>query len=424
MHEEHWDVSDSDVERRHDSRENASPIRADLLPVAVGVMAHNEEATIEACLRSILTEPCGRAGVTSVVVVASGCTDATASIVRRLAACDDRLRLIEEPVRGGKAAAINLFLAATSEPVCALVSGDVVLDSGSLSRLLEPFVDPTVAMTGGRPVPTNSTRGITGRVVDVLWTLHHDVALRAPKLGEVVAFRRTFDSIDERTLTDEVSIEAIVTANGGRLVYIPDAIVHNRGPETVREFIAQRRRIHAGHLRVRATCGHRPATMDMGAVLRAAGRRLLRSPEQTPALAAAAVLECVARGQARLDVRLGREPQDGRWEPIVSTKRLARPGQVIRRHCEDVLELHVRATDRRHARQVLPDVGRLVRRTDVVLDGGTCLIVEARCDIDGAASLAARLSAALPGCRIIAEAGASLVGRAVEPRVAVEEAAS
>jgi len=56
----------------------------------VGVLAHNEEHTIEVCLRSIIGEPLVR----SVVVVASGCTDGTEDIVARMAEHDPRVRLV------------------------------------------------------------------------------------------------------------------------------------------------------------------------------------------------------------------------------------------------------------------------------------------------------------------------------------------
>src|SRR5712664_2853543 len=65
----------------------------------VGVLAHNEEATIETSLRALLEELNVSTHVKSLVVVASGCTDSTESIVRGVAACDSRIKLIAEPLR-------------------------------------------------------------------------------------------------------------------------------------------------------------------------------------------------------------------------------------------------------------------------------------------------------------------------------------
>ena len=48
---------------------------------------------------------------------------------------------------------------------------------------------------------------------------------------------------------DEASIEAIVRAAGLELRYVPEAVVRNKGPETVADLVRQRRRITAGHSR-------------------------------------------------------------------------------------------------------------------------------------------------------------------------------
>ena len=49
--------------------------------------------------------------------------------------------------------------------------------------------------------------------------------------------------------------------------YVPTAIVRNKGPETLADFLRQRRRIYAGHLAVRDTTNYSVSTMN--------GRRIL-----------------------------------------------------------------------------------------------------------------------------------------------------
>jgi chlorobactene glucosyltransferase len=60
------------------------------------VPARDEEANIERCVRSLLTQDYPRERL-SVVVVDDGSTDRTAGIVRAIAAEDDRLRLVHAP---------------------------------------------------------------------------------------------------------------------------------------------------------------------------------------------------------------------------------------------------------------------------------------------------------------------------------------
>ena len=53
--------------------------------------------------------------------------------------------------------------------------------------------------------------------------------------------------MSELSVVDEASIEDIVRSKGYGLAYMPDAIVTNHGPETLREYFEQRRRIARGH---------------------------------------------------------------------------------------------------------------------------------------------------------------------------------
>jgi len=46
------------------------------------------------------------------------------------------------------------------------------------------------------------------------------------------------------------------------LAYAENAIVHNKGPETIRDFIKQRRRIAAGHRHLKAGMGHEVSTQS------------------------------------------------------------------------------------------------------------------------------------------------------------------
>ena len=59
----------------------------------------------------------------------------------------------------------------------------------SLNRLIEPFLDPEVGMVGGRPLPTNEPDNLAGFTVQLMWNMHHLVALQKPKTGELIAFR-------------------------------------------------------------------------------------------------------------------------------------------------------------------------------------------------------------------------------------------
>ena len=272
------------------------------LACSAGIMAYNEEANIASAIETILGQPLVSGQITELIVVTSGCTDRTATIVAEIARNDSRVRLIEQEQREGKASAINLFIGTAQSPILMMVGADVLVKEGTIDALLRHLQDPAVGMVGGHPVPVNDETTFLGHAVHLLWRLHDRVARRSPKLGEIVAFRNVVPSIPLDTPVDEISIEALITQLGYQLVYEPKAIVYNSGPTTLGDFLRQRRRIYAGHLRVRKQQGYAASTMSVWRI----GCALLGSGSfSTPRAAWRTIctigLEAVARGLGHYD---------------------------------------------------------------------------------------------------------------------------
>ena len=235
----------------------------------IGIMAYNEAANIGRLLDALINQKTRDVRISRIIVVASGCTDATESIVQHFAARDRRILLLTQPRREGKASAVNLFMEyARNAEIIVLASADLLPVPGAIEALVSPFADSSVGMVGGHPVPTNPRDTFMGFGVNLLWDLHHLVSLEYPKMGELIAFRNIFRQIPTDTAVDEASIEPLIIGQGMKLRYAPEAIVYNHGPETVRDFIKQRRRIYAGHLYVKDTLGYRVATMNGFRILR------------------------------------------------------------------------------------------------------------------------------------------------------------
>lgn len=300
-----------------------SATRAALGPVpgcSIGIMAYNEEANIAAVLHSVLGQTPIAADLAEVIVVASGCEDRTVEIVTDIASRDDRVRLVQQRRREGKASAINLFIAMARAPVLLMVSADVVVEDGTLDALLRHFDDPEVGMVGGHPIPVNGDRSFLGHAVHLQWRLHDRIARQTPKLGEIVAFRNVVPSIPLDSAVDEISIQALITQLGYRLVYEPEAIVYNRGPATVRDFLCQRRRIYAGHLRIRDQQAYRASTMSGRVVARAmSGTNAFTTPRAAMWSLGTVGLEMAARALGQYDVIRGRSQHI--WEISGTTKR-------------------------------------------------------------------------------------------------------
>ena len=291
---------------------------------SVGVMAYNEERNIGKLLEALVGQRLDRTRIVQIIVVSSGSTDRTDEIVSQWAERDDRIRLLRQEERRGKASAINLFLEQAEADVFVLESGDTVPAPDCVERLLAPFEDDRVGMTGARPVPVDDPGTFMGFVVHMLWRLHHLLALRSPKLGEMVAFRSTVRSIPHDTAVDEASIEAMIVEDGMTLSYASDAIVYNKGASNVGDFLRQRRRIYAGHLWLSKVQSYEVSTKRVGGILSVLMEDLDPSPRSLFWTAGGVFLEMVGRLLGAVDFYvLKRNPYT--WEVSESTKHLDLP---------------------------------------------------------------------------------------------------
>jgi poly-beta-1,6-N-acetyl-D-glucosamine synthase len=291
-----------------------------VIQCTVGVLAHNEEHNILAVLEALLKQSVNCCEIMEIIVVASGCTDRTVELARRVAGEHAQVSVEVQAERAGKAAAINRLIQLARCEVIVLVGADTLPHPTALEHLAYPFQDSSVGMTGARVVPLNDPREFLGFTVQVLWHVHHRMALRWPKLGEMVAFRNIVSELPVNTATDEVALEAKFSALGLRLVYVPEALVYDLGPQTLSDFLLQRRRIFAGHLHIAAEYGYVAASLPVQHLLVLARESIGGYPSLLPWMIGAVLLEMCARVLGRLDFAFGRTLHI--WQPVRSTKQV------------------------------------------------------------------------------------------------------
>jgi biofilm PGA synthesis N-glycosyltransferase PgaC len=287
---------------------------------SMGIMAHNEEANIGRLLEAVISQQLKTVTVTEIVVVASGCTDSTEAIVLDWAKRDPRIRLLSQDKRMGKASAINDYLPQACEKVLVLCSADLLPEADAIERLVAPFADPEVGMTSSRPVPVNDPGEFMGFAAHLLWNLHHAINVTRFKAGEMIAIRKIFERIPYHTAVDEASMEPVIRGQGYQAQYVGTAIVYNKGPETVRDFLRQRRRIYAGHLAVRDTLGYNVSTMSGIRILVTMLRNLDWRPRSFVWTWAVVGLEVYGRLLGLRDYKKRRDHQI--WEIATTTKQL------------------------------------------------------------------------------------------------------
>jgi len=147
------------------------------------------------------------------------------------------------------------------------------------------------------------------------------MAMLSPKLGEMIAFRKVMDAIPADSAVDEASIEALVRDAGLKLRYIPEAVISNKGPLNLKDFVKQRRRIQNGHLWLMEKQGYEVVSQDKGTLLWILLDEALDYPLKTPMMLAVMALEIWCRMLGTWDYRVkGRNPFA--WEIARSTKDL------------------------------------------------------------------------------------------------------
>lgn len=312
-------------ERKHDVpvvEKTPLPDVGEKVPITIGICAYNEEKNIERTIRSVFRQKCRICSISNVLVVSSGSTDRTDEIVSSLMKEYPVVRLIPQEKREGKNSAINLlFDNKTTEIMVFLNADNVFENTESLDRLIEPLLDPQVGMVGGHPIPTNRNDGPAGYTVQLMWKMHHYVAIQRPKTGELIAFRDIGTRLPTDMQSDEDILRMALEAKGYSTVYAPHATILNHGPDTMRDYIKQRTRVNIGENYLKTKFDYELPTHDYKLLIRAFINSMKEMGFHPLRTILAVWLELYPRFKARLYVK--RDMGDMCvWDQVTTTKKL------------------------------------------------------------------------------------------------------
>lgn len=233
-------------------------------------MAYNEEGNIGKLLDALVNQELEKIKISEIIIVASGCTDRTEKVVRNKIRQHPLIKLITQKTRQGKARAINLFIKKAGSQILVMISADILPCKTTIERVVEPFEDIRVGVSAGQVIPQNNRNTFMGFYTHTFWKLHHEIAKRYFKAGELVAWRNVFKEIDPETSTDETNIVALILKKGLKAKYVAQAKVFNRGPETVADFLRVRRRHLAAYYHLKEVMGldYLPPTLNNKLVLK------------------------------------------------------------------------------------------------------------------------------------------------------------
>jgi cellulose synthase/poly-beta-1,6-N-acetylglucosamine synthase-like glycosyltransferase len=209
------------------------------------VPAHNEEATIERCVRSSLAQDYP-GDPPSVIVGLDGCTDRTEAILRGIT--DPRLRFESYP-RQGKAATDNALMAGCAAEVVLLTSAGAEYEPGTLVALASVFRAPQVGCAGGRFAPRRTGEASVAAEASY-FSFEYRLMLAEAKLGilakasgTALAFRRSLWQPIRVTSDADVTLPFLAVLKGYSVAFVPGAVVYDDGPQNLRIAFRARRRM-------------------------------------------------------------------------------------------------------------------------------------------------------------------------------------
>ena len=213
--------------------------------VAILIAAHNEEGTIERCVRSSLAQRYPGDSF-SVVVGLDGCTDGTAEILRRIE--DPRLRVVAFE-RQGKAATHNALVPGCGAEVVATTDAGAEYAPGALEALVRPFKASRVGCSCGVFVPRRTRAGSAAAEASYfaleyrVMRAESELGILAKASGQVQAFRRSLWQSIPVTSDADISLPCLIAAQGRLVLFAPDAVVLDDGPRDLKAVFRARRRM-------------------------------------------------------------------------------------------------------------------------------------------------------------------------------------
>lgn len=212
--------------------------------LTVGIAVHNEEKCIKKAITLWQKEP-----VDEILVISSGSTDSTDTIIRALREKDSRIRLISEREKKGKPAAINKILDLAKGDKIIMTDGDVYVEPGAANLLEAHFTENKIGLVAGHPVPLDP-KGVSGCWMRISCDILHSKRSKNIELdvtGNLYAIRKGIvEKIPENTTLDDVYVALEVKKKGYDIVYEPEAIVRVKGVTTIGDFMSQKTRTRVG----------------------------------------------------------------------------------------------------------------------------------------------------------------------------------
>lgn len=226
------------------------PITTEWPRVSIVVAAYNEERFIIEKIENTLSldYPPDKLDL---IFITDGSTDNTPLLARNYPG----IRVLHEPERRGKVAAIHRAMQTVTTPVTIFCDANTLLNKESVHNILRHYADPAVGgvagekkvLPGANAQASGAGEGIYWKYESLLKRLDAELYTVVGAAGELFSIRtELYEPVPHDVLLDDFVISLSICRKGYRIVYEPESFASETPSATMKEEQKRKIRISAG----------------------------------------------------------------------------------------------------------------------------------------------------------------------------------
>lgn len=214
---------------------------------SVCISAYNEEESLPHLLEWLIRN--NSENLDEIIVYSDGSTDKTVEVLKRYKKHMPKLKFLIGKDRKGVCHAISVMTNHIKKDLIVSMSADV-LPTHKLDKLIEYFKDPEVGCVCGHYIITNPKKGIINLLTHRIFDAKTQIDIRANERGNFIstngftmAWKKTIlPKIDFNGYAWDVYVGWTIRQKGYKVVHAREFGVRSFGPQTIRDYINQRKR--------------------------------------------------------------------------------------------------------------------------------------------------------------------------------------
>lgn len=226
------------------------PVTTEWPRVSLVVAAYNEEQFIVEKIENTLSLDYPRDKL-DIIFITDGSTDNTPALARRYT----DVRVLHEPERRGKVAAIHRAMQTVTTPVTIFCDANTLLNTASIRNILRHYADPKVGgvagekkvLSGNDGQASGAGEGIYWKYESLLKRLDAELYTVVGAAGELFSIRtELYEPVPPDVLLDDFVISLGICRKGYRIVYEPQSFASETPSTSMKEEQKRKIRISAG----------------------------------------------------------------------------------------------------------------------------------------------------------------------------------